>query len=949
MAAVATISAATMTATSINIEGSDGIVHGDAAIRTAPPSSDLQSGESLHQQSPSPMVSAKIQDDIVSGHANNNGSSIEPSSLVEDMDGNDINNCNNTEEPVTTNASSPAPSTATAKEEHSLKPKPVSLAQAADVAQVHVSDSAPSQSHALGGAVAQRLQSLLSHIPKHDHVTKLKSELDSPARVSSNGSAAESSTKNGDGSSAVKPIAVNDIGNSIPGQNDHVKQQLDSSQPETEQQPQHKEFVLKRMFHAFDNYLHPPSKLLSHVHLAPPRHHQQGHRLNSMGPSNHDACTLNFNCGVPNCSQVHSSYNGNQQQQPNIYGVESSRTNQQQNTNASTANDASSRGIHLMNTLSNTVHSMSSTVHHYASSKQSATIAATEEPKTSSAKRSRSFFHLPFHSSGSKQQHQPAKNVRNSRLYKGPLLYNCSDHEEHEAIVTTAAHVCNLYLMGHDVTRSVHRQNGSSRANSSDAASGSESELNSCQVTDHETHENNKQGGESKKAKRFERRARHALSSLGFEFRLDVCQSCGENNIHEESSKCVSAESKCSSWHRCTDCVTRLYHIPSETPVDNDNRKSYIADGKMYDAVANLCQAAAQEIMAEACDLVWVTICDGKGGGLRLQSEREQTSSQSTPRPNSIEEWPRDKDGNIIMKDPIKALVSKNIETDATQSHDTFLVATGKGKVRAGIFSRHHLMTTGLEPSTALPFLYEARERGMNCVVIDPNARGDREGMDTFEVSIRGLFEEQFELVDEEDNDESSTECDMGAIIPANDVDGSIYVLAHSAAGGQLVRYLLDQQEGAPLLSRIHCIAFTDSTHSIQWLKNHPHLSSLLQSSKALYVRSANPMRDDDWGCAGEECPRDRFWSHRFGDIKTVWAGTTEHSLSNWTAHKPIWEHVDRVREEEGRKSESVGADQDSNHDKETNGKIAAANNRTARDKSPCKVHRSIGTTPVVV
>jgi len=164
----------------------------------------------------------------------------------------------------------------------------------------------------------------------------------------------------------------------------------------------------------------------------------------------------------------------------------------------------------------------------------------------------------------------------------------------------------------------------------------------------------------------------------------------------------------------------------------------------------------------------------------------------------------------------------------------------------------------------------------MNCVVIDPNARGDRIGMETFEISIRGLFEQQeSNLTGEEDGDDDSTsEREMSAVIPADD-DGSIYVLAHSAAGGQLVRYLLDQQENAPLLSRIRCITFTDSTHSVQWLKKHPHISSLIQSSKALYVRSANPMRDDEWENAspGDECPQDHFWSHRFGAIKTVWAG----------------------------------------------------------------------------
>lgn len=215
-------------------------------------------------------------------------------------------------------------------------------------------------------------------------------------------------------------------------------------------------------------------------------------------------------------------------------------------------------------------------------------------------------------------------------------------------------------------------------------------------------------------------------------------------------------------------------------------------------------------------------------------------------------------------------------------------------------------MTTGLEPATALPLLCEARDRGMNCVVIDPNARGDRFGMDTFETSIRGLFEWQQNIPKEDghindDGGRNVREHAPGAIIP---VEGAIYVLAHSAAGGQLVRYLLDQEKDAPLLSRIKCITFTDSTHSVQWLKNHPHILSLIQSSKALYVKSANRMRDDDWETAspGDECPRDHFWSHRFGDIKTVWAGTTEHSLSSWTAHKPIWDHFDKIRGSDARK-----------------------------------------------
>ena len=88
-------------------------------------------------------------------------------------------------------------------------------------------------------------------------------------------------------------------------------------------------------------------------------------------------------------------------------------------------------------------------------------------------------------------------------------------------------------------------------------------------------------------------------------------------------------------------------------------------------------------------------------------------------------------------------------------------------------------------------------------------------------------------------------------------------------------------------------------------------------------------MRDDDWEnvSAGDECPKDRFWSHRFGEVRTVWAGTTEHSLSNWTAHKPIWEHFDKIREETAGTEANEGANR----------------------KSSGGIQRAIGTDPVTL
>jgi len=38
----------------------------------------------------------------------------------------------------------------------------------------------------------------------------------------------------------------------------------------------------------------------------------------------------------------------------------------------------------------------------------------------------------------------------------------------------------------------------------------------------------------------------------------------------------------------------------------------------------------------------------------------------------------------------------------------------------------------------------------------------------------------------------------------------------------------------------------------------------------------------------------DSFWEHRFGKIRTLWAGTADHALSNWAGHDHIWLHFDR-------------------------------------------------------
>ena len=139
----------------------------------------------------------------------------------------------------------------------------------------------------------------------------------------------------------------------------------------------------------------------------------------------------------------------------------------------------------------------------------------------------------------------------------------------------------------------------------------------------------------------------------------------------------------------CRFCQRHLFHINTDTMIDEENRKKYIADGDMYEDAARLCQETAHDIMREECNLEWVTVEDSLEDGHR--------------------------------REPIRLLVSKthplasNRETKSDRP--TLLIATGRGKVRAGIFSRKFLMCGGLESSTALPMIRDSISRNMHVLI----------------------------------------------------------------------------------------------------------------------------------------------------------------------------------------------------------------------------------------
>jgi hypothetical protein len=292
----------------------------------------------------------------------------------------------------------------------------------------------------------------------------------------------------------------------------------------------------------------------------------------------------------------------------------------------------------------------------------------------------------------------------------------------------------------------------------------------------------------------------------------------------------------------------RLFHIESDTIITAQNRKEFIADGDMYDAIASVCQEYAQDVMLKEGNLEWVTISE---------------AGDNT--------------------EPIRAIVSSSINTDedALDNTPTLLIATGKGKVRAGIFSRQHLLLSGMECSTALPIVREAKKRKMNIVMLDPNVHGDRLGMVTFEKSMAKLFQRW------EEEDISSDVPPLGK--------RDLFVLSHSQSGAQFARYLLDKSKH--YVPHIRAIAFTDSTHNIQWARQDKDLHQLLESEKSVYFKVSKEDSESSLltplDSLGRELDTDDKWQDRFGRISTRCAGTAEHSLTNWFARNQIWDHFD--------------------------------------------------------
>jgi len=283
----------------------------------------------------------------------------------------------------------------------------------------------------------------------------------------------------------------------------------------------------------------------------------------------------------------------------------------------------------------------------------------------------------------------------------------------------------------------------------------------------------------------------------------------------------------------CYECATRLFHVESGTMITDDAvRKKYISDGSAFDDVSRVCQELAQDRVRRELSLKFVTLCDGGKG-------------------------------------PVRALVDDDWDV-VSDRRPIFLFITGRGKSRAGVVSVREVLVSGIERGSALFHLREAKRRGFSVACLDPNALGENGGMAALERSLTALFR------------------------PGRD-KAPIYVLAHSAAGGFLVRYLVLGATRGRILPNLQAVAFTDSTHRLPWAREDPALFSFLQSPRCLYVRN-DTARESSGGTGGpgEVVRSDVWWRSRFGELRTVWAGTASHSAMCWVAREIIWNFFDQ-------------------------------------------------------
>ncbi|KAL3943250.1 MAG: hypothetical protein SGBAC_002695 [Bacillariaceae sp.] len=356
------------------------------------------------------------------------------------------------------------------------------------------------------------------------------------------------------------------------------------------------------------------------------------------------------------------------------------------------------------------------------------------------------------------------------------------------------------------------------------------------------------------------------LASYGFDFRFT-------EPVSEQETKAITGKtsSDVQTSPNEFNFSTRLYHTQSDTMITPDNFQKFGLHGKLFDDVSSCCQDIVQQELQDFYRYEMISI--------PISSQSAASGGDATP--------------------PIQAIVSPDLaetlwkdQTLEPQNHASIqekpilMILCGKGKSRAGVLSVKQLVLSGVESGSAVYHILQAEEQKMSVILLDPNAWGESRGMEVVNHSLTYFFGGETTTRTKEEGTRRTPALAGLSKRP-------LYILAHSAAGGYLARYLSQGFARETLLRQINRVAFTDSTHNLQWYKkDNERLWDYLQSSNCLYIRNNSAPRT--FGShrdkqAGEKHEGDHWWHHRFGTIPTVWAGTPEHSLMCWTARHVIW------------------------------------------------------------
>jgi hypothetical protein len=192
----------------------------------------------------------------------------------------------------------------------------------------------------------------------------------------------------------------------------------------------------------------------------------------------------------------------------------------------------------------------------------------------------------------------------------------------------------------------------------------------------------------------------------------------------------------------------------------------------------------------------------------------------------------------------------------------------GTGRVRAGMWSTRVCAYSGLSAGSALSGIKEAKARGMEVVVLNPNDERNSMFTKRYKTNI-GMVRH-------------TLACFEDLIIPGN--ANRVFILCHSMGGECAVSVLKKFPEWS--ISHITAIAMTDARES-------------RVNVDGLKMRQWCLDHNVNWICSSEEANkqlRDGIASKHFS------AGTDDHPLSTFKAWTFIWEFFDKrgVNQEKG-------------------------------------------------